>query len=125
MCLPFTCRADVDDLDPARQAGLVFADPLASRMSFRPPLIRSAIVQLSSPAERRAAHHALADVTDEPCARAWHLAEAATCPDEAVANALEQAFLAEFRRGGAAAAVTALGRAAELSPQPADRSRRL
>ncbi|MEU7866432.1 AAA family ATPase [Dactylosporangium sp. NPDC049140] len=125
MLLPATGRADVDDLESARQAGLVFADPVASRMSFRPPLIRSVIVQLSSPAERRAAHQTLADVADDPCPRAWHLAEAATGPDEAVAHVLEQAFLAEFRRGGAAAAVTALVRAAELSPQPADRSRRL
>jgi DNA-binding CsgD family transcriptional regulator len=118
-------RADVDDLEPARQAGLVCADPVASRMSFRPPLIRSVIVQLSSPAERRSAHQALADVTDDLCSRAWHLAEAATGPDEAVAKALEHAFLADFRRGGTTAAVTALVRAAELSPQPADRSRRL
>ncbi|GAB3842872.1 LuxR C-terminal-related transcriptional regulator [Dactylosporangium cerinum] len=125
MLLPATGRADVDDLEPARQTGLIVADPVVSRMSFRPPLIRSAIVQLSSPAERRWAHEALAAVTDEPCSRAWHLAEAATGPDETVAHALEQAFLAEFRRGGAATAVTALVRAAELSPQPADRSRRL
>lgn len=54
-------RADVDDLEPARQAGLVYADPVASRITFRPPLIRSAIVQLSSPAERRSAHQALAE----------------------------------------------------------------
>ncbi|GAA4263913.1 LuxR family transcriptional regulator [Dactylosporangium darangshiense] len=118
-------NADVDDLDPARKAGMIVSDPAASRMSFRPPLIRSAIVQLSSPAERRGAHHTLAEVANEPRSRAWHLAEAATGPDETVACALEQAFLAEFRRGGASAAVTALVRAAELSPQSADRSRRL
>jgi DNA-binding CsgD family transcriptional regulator len=64
-------------------------------------------------------------VADEPHARAWHLAGAATGPDETVANALEQAFLTEFRRGGSCAAVTALVRAADLSPRPADRSRRL
>ncbi|MEU7874814.1 LuxR family transcriptional regulator [Dactylosporangium sp. NPDC049140] len=118
-------RGNVDDLEPARQAGLICTDPVASHMSFRPPLIRSTIVQLSSPGERRSAHAALADVSDDPCARAWHLAEAATGPDEMVAHALEQAFLSEFRRDGTGAALTALVRAAELSPQPADRARRL
>ncbi|MFD0577252.1 ATP-binding protein [Dactylosporangium darangshiense] len=123
--LPATGSADVNNLGPARQAGLIVADPVSSRMSFRPPLIRSAIVQLSSPAERRSAHHTLAELADDPSSRAFHMAEATTGPDEATAHALEQAFLADFRRGGSAAAVTALVRAAQLSPQPADRVRRL
>ncbi|MEV4510954.1 LuxR family transcriptional regulator [Dactylosporangium sp. NPDC049525] len=125
LLLRATGRTDVDDLEPARRAGVVVADPLASRMSLRPPLVRSVVVQLSSPGERHGTHRVLAAVADDPCARARHLAEAATAPDETVAGALEQAFLADFRRGGASGAVTALVRAAELSPRPADRSRRL
>ncbi|HTJ37754.1 MAG TPA: LuxR family transcriptional regulator [Dactylosporangium sp.] len=117
--------ATVEDLEPARRAGLVRTDPVASRIVFRPPVLRSAIVQLSRSADRRWAHRALAERADAPSDRAWHLAEATQGPDEAVATALEQAFLSDFRSGRAAAAVTALVRAADLSPCPADRSRRL
>ncbi|WP_426513352.1 AAA family ATPase [Dactylosporangium sp. McL0621] len=139
-------RMDVDDLAPADQANLVRVDADAGVVSFRYPLIRSAIVQLSSQRERRAAHRALAAaLTDDPSRRAWHLAEAATGPDEVVASALDQAALAAWQRGapssaatpssdnatvcdrrhGASAAVVALVRAGELSPHPADRCRRL
>ncbi|MET7401848.1 LuxR C-terminal-related transcriptional regulator, partial [Dactylosporangium sp. NPDC005572] len=55
----------------------------------------------------------------------WHLAEAADAPDEAVAVDLQRAARAAQRSGSAAAAVTALVRASELSPEPADRFRRL
>ncbi|MFD0578194.1 LuxR C-terminal-related transcriptional regulator [Dactylosporangium darangshiense] len=139
-------RADVDDLAPAQQAGLVRMDAVTGPVVFRHPLIRSAIVQASSPGERRAAHQALAAaLAGDPERRAWHLAEAATGPDEAVARALDEAALAAWRRGdpsaasagtlnqttvgdrrgGAAAAVTLKVRAGELSSHPAGRSRRL
>ncbi|MET7395971.1 AAA family ATPase [Dactylosporangium sp. NPDC005572] len=139
-------RLDVDGLTPAHQADLIRVDLDAGVMSFRYPLIRSAVVQLSSQRERRAAHRALAAAsTGDPRRRAWHLAEAATGPDEVVARALEEAALAAWRHGapsnaamraldkatvsdrrsGASAAVAALVRAGELSPHPADRCRRL
>src|SRR6266540_639536 len=140
-------HTDVDDLDTAWRADLVYVDPITGHVSFRHPLIRSAIVQVTSPAERRSAHRALAAaLAGDPERRAWHLAEAATGPDEAVARALDEAALAAWRRGdpsaaaartsneaavsdrrrvGASAAVAELVRAGELSPQPADRSRRL
>jgi hypothetical protein len=110
------------------------------------PLIRSAIVNLTPADERRAAHRALArTLAGDPVRRAWHLAEAACGPDEAVAQALDEAALSAWRRGepsvvherapgegpvpdrrvGASAAVTMLVRAGELSPHPDDRSRRL
>jgi DNA-binding CsgD family transcriptional regulator len=119
-------RAGIDDLAPAQQASLVRADTGEGYMAFGHPLIRSAIVQTSSPGERRAAHQALATaLAGNPDRRAWHLAEAAAGPDETVARALEDAALSSQQRGGASAAVTAFVRAGELSPQPADRSRRL
>jgi DNA-binding CsgD family transcriptional regulator len=119
-------RSDVDDLAPAQQADLVYVDEVAGHLSFRHPLIRSAIVQASSPGERRAAHRALAAaLAGDPERRAWHLAEAAVGPDEAVAGALGEAAFSAWRRGGTSAAVAALVRAGDLSPQPADRSRRL
>ncbi|MFC4999370.1 AAA family ATPase [Dactylosporangium cerinum] len=137
---------DVDDLTPARQANLIRVDMSADVVSFRYPLIRSAIVQLSSQRERRTAHLALAAaLTDDPSRRAWHLAAAATGPDEVAARALEEAAKAAWQRGalpraatralddatisdqrhGASAAVAALIRAGELSPHAADRCRRL
>ncbi|MFD0578753.1 hypothetical protein [Dactylosporangium darangshiense] len=118
-------RASADDLEPARRTGLVHADPVGIRIAFRPPVVRSAIVQLCAPADRRWAHRGLAERAEAASDRAWHLAAAAQGPDEAVATALEQTFLADFRRGRAAIAVTALVRAAELSPRAADRARRL
>ncbi|NJC73747.1 AAA family ATPase [Planosporangium thailandense] len=118
--------ADVDDLAPAQRANLIRTDAHEGHLAFRHPLIRSAIVQTSLPSERRAAHQALAaTLAGDPGRQAWHLAEAATGPDEKVARALEEAALPASRRGGASAAVTALVRAGELSPHPADRSRRL
>ncbi|WP_405066511.1 AAA family ATPase [Kribbella sp. NBC_01510] len=121
-----TDSVDVDDLAPAVQADLVHADAGGRRIWFRHPLIRSAIVHQTPPGERRSAHQALATImTASPERRAWHLAETATGPDEAVARALDEAATSARRGGAASAAVTALIRAADLSPHAADRSRRL
>nr|WP_168504706.1 LuxR family transcriptional regulator [Streptomyces sp. S1D4-11]QIY93284.1 hypothetical protein HEP87_02730 [Streptomyces sp. S1D4-11] len=139
--------ADVDDLAPAQQADLVHVDAADGRIWFRHPLVRAATVHLASPSERRSAHHSLAAAqADFAERRVWHLAEAATGPDEAVARALEEAALSVWRRGApsgaaagaldeaavsdrrrvaASAAVAWLMRAGELSPHPGDRSRRL
>ncbi|GGM54399.1 LuxR C-terminal-related transcriptional regulator [Dactylosporangium sucinum] len=90
------------------------------------PLERAAVVQLATPAERRAAHRRIAEtLTGDPSRRVWHLAEAADAPDESLAVDLQRAARAAQRNGSAAAAVTALVRASELSPEPADRFRRL
>ncbi|MFG2375418.1 AAA family ATPase [Streptomyces sp. NPDC048504] len=139
--------AGEDALAPAQAADLLHVDEAVGLMSFRHPLIRAAIVHLASPRERRSAHHSLAKALAKcPERRAWHLAEAATGPDETVARALDEAALSAWRRGAsptagarapdeaavsdrrrvaASAAVAALMRAGELSPHPGDRSRRL
>ena len=115
---------DVDVLGPAVAAGLVRVD--GRQVVFRHPLVRSALVQMASPSERRHAHRCLADaLEDDPERRAWHLAAAAAGPDEEVAAAVEAAARSATRRGGATVAVASLARAAELSPSPAARSRRL
>jgi len=114
------------DLAAAEQAGLVRVDDGAGRLVFRHPLIRSAAVELASASDRSQAHRVLAgQLADEPERRAWHLGEAAEGPDAQIASLLEEAARRILRRGDAVGAVSALLRAAELSPARADRSRRL
>ena len=114
------------DLGPAEQAGLVRVDDGAGRLVFRHPLIRSATVELASASDRRQAHRVLAgQLADEPERRAWHLGQAAEGPDAQIAGLLEDAAQRILRRGDAVGAVSALLRAAELSPARADHSRRL
>lgn len=108
----------------AERAGLVRQE--GPRISFRHPLIRSAVYHAASFEERRHAHLSLARLLhEEPDRRAWHLAAATTRPDEEVSAALRQTADRARRRGGHAAAAAALARAAELSPHRADQARLL
>ncbi|MFD4603239.1 AAA family ATPase [Streptomyces sp. NPDC058464] len=114
----------VQALDPAERAGLVrVAD---GGVLLRHPLVRSAVYHAASFHERRQAHLALAAaLADEPDRRAWHLAAAATGQDAEVADALAESAERARGRGGYAAAATSLERAAELTPEPELRARRL
>jgi DNA-binding CsgD family transcriptional regulator/tetratricopeptide (TPR) repeat protein len=116
----------LDDLDAAEQARVAHLDRDTHRLAFRHPLIRSAVVELSTADERRRANGALAELwADQPDRRVWHLAEAAIEPDEDVAALLEEAAERVLARGDVVPSVAALTRAAELSPLTADRNRRL
>ena len=118
--------AEIDELGPAERMRLVALDPGATRLRFRHPLIRSAVVELSTSAERRDAHRLLAARrVDEPARHAWHLAEAATGPDEHVAALLHRMAHTNLARGDSVGAITELLRAADLSPAGAARSSRL
>jgi DNA-binding CsgD family transcriptional regulator len=111
-------------LAPAEQLGLVKVDRTGLRFSH--PLVRSAIYHSAPFAQRAAAHRQLAQaLDDQPDRRAWHLAAAALGPDEQVASLLEATAAQAQYRGGVAAAALAMERAAELSPDQADRARRL
>ncbi|MEU0839026.1 AAA family ATPase [Streptomyces sp. NPDC005962] len=118
----------IEALAPAEAAGLlrITGGGNARRARFRHPLIRSAVYHSVPLAARRRAHRDLAaSLTGEPDRRAWHLAAAAEGPDEEIAAALEESAGRARTRGGYTAAVTALERAAELSPATHDRARRL
>ena len=113
-------------LESAERAGLVRADESTARLTFRHPLIRSAIVELSTSEQRRHAHAELATrLAGQPERYAWHLAEATEEPDERVAALLQEVAHANLRRGDSVGAVTELLRAAELSPSGKGRSGRL
>ncbi|WP_093606316.1 AAA family ATPase [Lentzea waywayandensis] len=119
-------NGELADLAPAEQAGLVGVERISGRLTFRHPAVRSTVVSVSTDGERRRAHLVLAEVlTERPERRAWHLAGAAAGPDEQVAALLDEASAHALRRGDANGAVAALLRAADLSPRPADRGRRL
>lgn len=111
-----------DPLTEAEEAGLLVR---GSRLTFTHPLARSALYQAATPAERRAVHRTLATVTQAPDRRAWHVAAATADADEEVAAALEDAAAAAKRRAGVSAEAAALERAAQLTPSPEQRARRL
>ncbi|WTH27409.1 AAA family ATPase [Kitasatospora purpeofusca] len=119
-------RYRMREVDEAVACGLLVVEPAAGEFAFRHPLVRSSVVQLATPDQRRAAHRVLAQLHREyPERRAIHLAAATVDPEEGVAADLEAAARSATRRGGARLAVSWLTRAAELSETRVDRSRRL
>jgi DNA-binding CsgD family transcriptional regulator len=102
---PTAARAGVD-------AGLVGG---VDAIVFRHPLVRSAVYNASSRAERADAHRLLAMGAADPLVRASHLAATTDQPDEALAAELEEA----------ASAAAVLSRAADLSSDARGRVRRL
>jgi len=112
-----------DAAEPAVMAGLLDAN-----LRFHHPLVRSAVYRASTPQQRTRVHLALADVTDpdaDPEYRAWHHAQAATGPDEELAEELERSAGRAQHRGGLAAAAGLLERSAELTPERHRRAARL
>ena len=100
---------------------------IGSQVRFRHPLVRSAAYAAGSPEDRRVAHLTLAAATDaqtDPERRVWHLAAAATGPDEEVAAALEQAAVKTQARAGLAAAAAFLQRSVALTAEPGRRADR-
>lgn len=114
------------DLALARDRQLVDVDETRHRLALRHPLLRSALIEASTGAQRQQAHLALAEALRAHAERrAWHLADAAADPDETVAAALELAARRAGDRGDPNAAVIALRQAARVSPDARHRGRRL
>jgi DNA-binding CsgD family transcriptional regulator len=115
---------DLGAAAPAVEAGLA---EFGTRVRFRHPIVRSVVYGSALPQERQEVHGALAEGTDaqlDPDRRAWHRANAAPGPDEAVAAELERCADRARARGGVAAAVAFLERATMLTLDPARRTER-
>ncbi|MGN6359642.1 MAG: ATP-binding protein [Thermomicrobiales bacterium] len=114
----------VEDLVPAMRARLVEVD--GQEVRFRHPLIRSAIYQAATVAERLAAHAALAELfTDDPDRRVWHRWAAAVGPNPVIAAEVEEAGHRALRRGATATASGAVEPSAGLERAVARRGRLL
>ena len=110
-------------LDAVERSGLLRVD--GDQVNLFHPLVRSAAYGAATSAQRRAAHHALADVLrDDPDRRAWHQAAAADRADDQTAAALDAVAERATGRAGHEAAASAWARAAELTTQAPARATR-
>lgn len=117
-------KVSASALVPAVAARLIELND--STVTFRHPLMRSAISQAMSAEERRRVHAALAGaLAGQVDRRVWHQAAATSRTDETVAAELDAAADRAQRRGSVSAAVTALEHAARLSAGAARRVERL
>jgi DNA-binding CsgD family transcriptional regulator len=113
-----------EDAAPAEADGLL---TMGAQVTFRHPLVRSAVYQAAPTGDRRRVHRAIAEATDpgtDPDRRAWHRAQAAAGPDEDIAAELERSASRAQARGGLAAAAAFLERSAALTLEPARRAER-
>ena len=116
----------LEELGPAERDHLIVVDDRIGELRFRHPILKSVVVEHSTRDERRSAHLRLAELlADQPERRGHHLAEAADAPDEEIAAAIEEAARRTLERGDVVGAISKLLRAADLSPNRAERSRRL
>jgi DNA-binding CsgD family transcriptional regulator/tetratricopeptide (TPR) repeat protein len=112
-------------LKPAEEAGLVMIS--GGELTWRHPLLRSAVYHGATAPDRRVAHRALAHLGGDELLddhQLWHLAAASETQDESVANGLEQLADRAAQRGAIATGARALVQAGRLTPDHAERARR-
>jgi DNA-binding NarL/FixJ family response regulator len=116
--------APAEGLGPALEARIVEVD--GERIRFTHPLLAAGSYEIADALRRRRIHARLAEVLEDPEARAWQLAASVDRPDEDVAAALEDAAHIARGRGAPRPAALLLDRAEELTPtdRPGDRVRR-
>ena len=115
-----------DALDPAEAVELIRVQRGA--ISFRHPLVRSALYDRATASDRQRVHAALAGALsgeEHADRRVWHQAMATLTADEEVAAALEASAKRARMRVAHASAATAFLRAAELSSEQDRRTGRL
>ena len=118
-------RRPVDEgLTPAREAGIVELD--GERIRFTHPLLVAGAYETADPLRRAEIHARLAELLEDPEARAWQLAASSDRPDAAVADVLEDAARHARARGAPRPAALLLDRACALTPgdRAADAHRR-
>ena len=103
-----------DDLERAERAGLVEIHGTVVRFSH--PLLAAAVYAAATPSELRRLHGRLAEVADDPEARARHLALSTVEPDEAIAAALDRAVTSATARGATDVAAQFAENAFALTP---------
>jgi DNA-binding CsgD family transcriptional regulator len=113
-----------EGLMPALEARIVELD--GDRIRFTHPLLAAGAYETADPLRRAEVHVRLAELLEDPEARAWQLAASVDQPDEVVAAALEDAARHARARGAPRPAALLLDRAQELTPvdQPENALRR-
>jgi DNA-binding CsgD family transcriptional regulator len=106
-----------DALDPAFAEQVV--ELVDGAVHFTHPLLASVLYQGLVPGERRRVHRLLAQVVDEPLARARHLALATERPDPEIAASLERAAEAASVQGAPTVAAELGEHALRLTPADA------
>ncbi|MFI9560219.1 ATP-binding protein [Nonomuraea endophytica] len=122
-----SAAAPLTDRDLAPAAGLVSVNQ--GRLTFRHPLMRSAIYQSATLSQRHAAHaavaRALANVPGADDRRVWHQAASSTRPDATISAGLDDLADRARQQGAPITAVAALEQSARLSADPHRRADRL
>jgi DNA-binding CsgD family transcriptional regulator len=103
-----------DGLRPALEARVVELE--RERIRFTHPLLAAGAYEVADPLLRLEVHARLAELLEDPEARAWQLAASTTEPDEEVAGTLEEAAWHARARGAPRPAALLLDRACELTP---------
>ena len=104
-----------DGLEPALEAHVVELE--GERIRFTHPLLAAGVYEAASPLRRIEVHRRLAELLEDPEARAWQLAASVDRPDESVAAMLEKASTHARARGALRPAALLLDRACELTPR--------